>query len=214
VYNSKRDYLFAGEAASAAEGDLAELNRRLEVARSELESVQKSDRDKSKLTKEVKITLGPFVCSKIEVTSGGISNHLFQLNEKNAKITELEKKLKDSEERIKKTEALLNLKKERITKVEKEVLIDNRPDVQCFMVLSVQKVSSCAGRAGRLRLMGRYIDHRLVARSEPDNTFWDDITISPKAIVRFWSSNKAPFYGEIHWPPPCCTTRTGQYLLD
>jgi len=24
--------------------------------------------------------------------------------------------------------------------------------------------------------MGKYIDHRLVARPEPDNTFWDDST--------------------------------------
>ena len=40
--------------------------------------------------------------------------------------------------------------------------------------LSSQKVLSGSGRAGRLRLMGKYIDHRLVARPEPDNTFWDD----------------------------------------
>jgi len=40
--------------------------------------------------------------------------------------------------------------------------------------LSVQKVLSGSGRAGRLRLMGIYICHRLVARSEPDNTFWTD----------------------------------------
>ena len=37
--------------------------------------------------------------------------------------------------------------------------------------------------------------------------------ISPKGIFRCWSPNKAPPYGEIHWPPPCCTTRTGQYLF-
>jgi len=70
-------------------------------------------------------------------------------------------------------------------------------------VLSIQKIlsgSSCAGklrsalwgnkfattmlhdqnwttssdRAERLRLMGKYIGHRLVARSEPDNTFGTD----------------------------------------
>ena len=39
-------------------------------------------------------------------------------------------------------------------------------------------------------------------------------TISLKGIVRFWSRWKAPPYEEIHRPPPCCTTRTGQYLLD
>jgi len=35
-------------------------------------------------------------------------------------------------------------------------------------VLSVQKVFSGSARSGRLRLMGKYISHRLVARPEPD----------------------------------------------
>jgi len=38
-------------------------------------------------------------------------------------------------------------------------------------------------------------------------------TISQKCIDQFWSRWEAPPYGEIHWPPPCCTP-TGQYLLD
>jgi len=29
-------------------------------------------------------------------------------------------------------------------------------------------------------------------------------TIVPKGSVRFWSLRKAPPYGEIHLPPPCC----------
>jgi len=33
-------------------------------------------------------------------------------------------------------------------------------------------------------------------------------TSSQKGIVRFCSRRKAPPYGEIHWPPPCCMTRT------
>ena len=41
------------------------------------------------------------------------------------------------------------------------------------MVLSVQKVLSSSFRAGRLRLMGRYISHHLVARSETDNILLD-----------------------------------------
>jgi len=45
-------------------------------------------------------------------------------------------------------------------------------------VLAVQKVLSGSGRAGRLRLMGKYIGHRLVARPELDNTFWTDSTSS------------------------------------
>jgi len=43
-------------------------------------------------------------------------------------------------------------------------------------VLSVRKVLSGSGRAGRLRLMGKYIGHRLVARPQMDNTFWTDST--------------------------------------
>ena len=45
-----------------------------------------------------------------------------------------------------------------------------------IVVLSVQKVLSGSGRVGGLRLVGKYIDHRLVARPEPDNTFWTDST--------------------------------------
>jgi len=43
-------------------------------------------------------------------------------------------------------------------------------------VLSVQKLLSGSGHAGRLRLMEKYIGHRLVARPAPDNTFWTDST--------------------------------------
>ena len=32
--------------------------------------------------------------------------------------------------------------------------------------------------------MGKYIDHRLVARSEPENTFWTDSTSERKARQR------------------------------
>ena len=35
---------------------------------------------------------------------------------------------------------------------------------------------SSSGRAGRLCFTGKYIDHRLVARPEPDSTFWNDST--------------------------------------
>jgi len=38
--------------------------------------------------------------------------------------------------------------------------------------LAVQKVLSGSGRDGKLRLMGKYFGHRLVARPELDNTFW------------------------------------------
>ena len=43
-------------------------------------------------------------------------------------------------------------------------------------VISVQKVLSGSGSAGRLRLMGKYIGHRLVARPDPVKTFWTDRT--------------------------------------
>ena len=39
-------------------------------------------------------------------------------------------------------------------------------------------------------------------------------TIVPKGIVRFWSRRKASPCVEIHCPPPCCTNRAEQYLLD
>jgi len=38
-------------------------------------------------------------------------------------------------------------------------------------VLSVQKILFSSGRARRLRLIRKYIDHRLVERLEPDNTY-------------------------------------------
>jgi len=38
-------------------------------------------------------------------------------------------------------------------------------------VLLVQKILCSTNRAGRLRLMGKYVEHRLVARLEQDNTF-------------------------------------------
>jgi len=41
-------------------------------------------------------------------------------------------------------------------------------------VLSVGKVLSGSCRVGRLRLIGKYIGHRHVARPEPDNAFWTD----------------------------------------
>jgi len=43
-------------------------------------------------------------------------------------------------------------------------------------VLTSQKVLSGSGHAGRLRLMGKYIDHCLIARPELDNTFRDGST--------------------------------------
>jgi len=46
-----------------------------------------------------------------------------------------------------------------------------------YVILSIQKVLSGSGRAGRLPLMGKYICHRLLARPKLDNTFWTDSTI-------------------------------------
>jgi len=48
-------------------------------------------------------------------------------------------------------------------------------------VLSVQKVLSGSGHAGRLHLMGKCIGHRLVARPGLDNTFWTDSTLQKHA---------------------------------
>jgi len=52
------------------------------------------------------------------------------------------------------------------------------------MVRSVQKVLSGSGRAGALRLMGKNIVHRLVARSELDNTFWTDSTMHAEFVLK------------------------------
>jgi len=64
--------------------------------------------------------------------------------------------------------------------------------------LTVQKVFSGSGRAGRLRFMGKYIGHRLVARPELDNTFWSDSTstLCPIVKVIFHTSCVAPFVVE------------------
>jgi len=51
-------------------------------------------------------------------------------------------------------------------------------------VLSVQKVLSGSGRAGRLRLVRKFIGHRLVARPKLDNTFWTDSTSNLGALAR------------------------------
>jgi len=45
-----------------------------------------------------------------------------------------------------------------------------------LIVLSVRKVLSGSRRARRPSLMEKYIGHRLVARSELNNTFWTDST--------------------------------------
>ena len=50
-------------------------------------------------------------------------------------------------------------------------------------VLIVQKVLSGSDHAGRLRLMGKYIGHRLVARPELDNTFWTDSTSTYRELL-------------------------------
>ena len=48
--------------------------------------------------------------------------------------------------------------------------------------LAVQKVLSGSDRAGRLRLITKYIGHRLVARPELDSTFWTDSTGTLKSL--------------------------------
>ena len=53
---------------------------------------------------------------------------------------------------------------------------DGFSQVSLFTVLSAQKVLSGSDRGGRPRLMGKYIDHRLLARPEPDCTVWTDST--------------------------------------
>ena len=54
-----------------------------------------------------------------------------------------------------------------------------------LLVLSSQKVLSGYGRAGGLRLMGKYIGHRLVARPEPDKRAWDLGEEKDKEVHKF-----------------------------
>jgi len=56
--------------------------------------------------------------------------------------------------------------------------------------LRFEKVLSDSSRAGRLRLMGKYIGHRLENRTIPFGL----IVLSPKGIVHFWSCSKAVAY--------------------
>jgi len=56
-------------------------------------------------------------------------------------------------------------------------------------VLSAQKVLSGSGHTGRLHLMEKYIGHLLVARPEPENTFWIDCTVN-KSILNVPSRNR------------------------
>ena len=55
--------------------------------------------------------------------------------------------------------------------------------VTVLFVLAVQKVLSGSGRAGRLRLIGKYSGHRLVVLLELDNTFWIDSTYSGASVA-------------------------------
>ena len=55
---------------------------------------------------------------------------------------------------------------------------------QSFIVLTVQKLLSGSGRAGKLRLMEKYIGHRLVARRELDNTYWTDSTRQKMTLLK------------------------------
>jgi len=53
------------------------------------------------------------------------------------------------------------------------------------MLSSVQKLLPGSDRTGRLRLMGKYIGQRLVARPELDNTVWTESTSILKSSNRF-----------------------------
>ena len=69
------------------------------------------------------------------------------------------------------------------------LLIDRQLSFTDGDVLAVQKVLSGSGRAGRIR-MGKYIGHRLVARTELENTFWTDSTCcwtSKLSLKKNWS---------------------------
>jgi len=72
-------------------------------------------------------------------------------------------------------------------------------------VLAVQKVLSGSSSAGRFRLMGKYIDHRLVARPEPDNTFWTAVTKHEQN--KMLKANHGPVMEHAHIPRPLSRRR-------
>jgi len=75
------------------------------------------------------------------------------------------------------TECAVTLHKQRVRQFNSNVhTLVGKQRGQSHKVIAVQKVLSGSGRTGRLRLMGKYIGHRLVARPELDNTFWTDST--------------------------------------
>ena len=64
--------------------------------------------------------------------------------------------------------------------------------------------------AGKLRLMGKYIGHRLAARPEMDNTFWTEYYQSK----RYCPVLKAVANVFPHKPEPSSATRIRQYLFE
>jgi len=82
------------------------------------------------------------------------------------------------------------------------------------LVLPVQKVLSSSGRAERLRLMGKYIGHRLVARPELDNTFWTDSTeILSSQIPQSRSQRKVTQSNKFHTGVFALVNPALQFLL-
>ena len=85
------------------------------------------------------------------------------------------------------------------------------------LALSSQKVLSGSCRAGRLRFMGKYIDHRLVARPEPHNTFSDDSTPQKRGLCnRLWACLQVT---ECHslaatWTSTRTTAKSSQAVTD
>ena len=68
--------------------------------------------------------------------------------------------------------------------------------VESGNVLAVQKVLSGSGRAGRLRLLGKYIGNRLVARPELDGTFWTDSTVLKRNKVTITVESLQALYAQ------------------
>lgn len=86
--------------------------------------------------------------------------HYFQVGDKTKKIGELEKKLKDAEDKLKRTEKVLSTKKDRVTKLEKEVsilpLLYSNLDSPSINNIYVHFLISALRRKGAKRIFDQY----------------------------------------------------------
>lgn len=102
--------------------DMESKEKEVEKLKKQVENVNKLEQDKNKLLKEVNTKYPKLLVSEIGVKKCKLKRCPYtQVGDKAKKIGELEKKLKESEDKLKRTEKQLLTRKEKMTKLEKEV---------------------------------------------------------------------------------------------